>query len=210
MILIFFPDFSDRYLNLPSSPSALLESPHLTGLARKWANHPHVHIMLNSPSNSSSSSAEAVGGAAAAPVTSPPKLPPPPMAYPLKTNGLITLPEDYSDLINSVSSFTCTKSMTRVPTMCLVKRISILKQFSFKNRYSVRKCYANATKIFCILISLTLYLGLRHDPLLPKLLLSVRLGRPGGRCLHQARQHLRCQQRNLPPRQGMQAGPPVR
>ena len=84
------------YLGLPSSPSAILESPHLTGLARKWSNHPHVHIML---------------GAASCPS---------PVTYPLKPNALVTLPEDYSDLINSVSSFTCPKSMTRVPTMCMV------------------------------------------------------------------------------------------
>ena len=85
-----------KYLGLPSSPSKLLESPHLTDLARKWANHPHVHIMLSQASKST------------------------PISYPPRPNTLMKLPEDYSDLINTVSTFTCPKSMTRVPTMCLI------------------------------------------------------------------------------------------
>ena len=31
------------------------------------------------------------------------------ITYPLKLNSLITLPQDYSDLINSISGFTCPK-----------------------------------------------------------------------------------------------------
>ncbi|XP_060594831.1 E3 ubiquitin-protein ligase UBR2-like isoform X1 [Ruditapes philippinarum] len=43
--------------------------------------------------------------------------------YPLKINKLISLPDDYSELINKVSAFTCPKSVgddSRAPTMCLV------------------------------------------------------------------------------------------
>ncbi|XP_053394416.1 E3 ubiquitin-protein ligase UBR2-like isoform X2 [Mercenaria mercenaria] len=43
--------------------------------------------------------------------------------YPLRINKLISLPEDYSELINRVSAFTCPKSDgddSRAPTMCLV------------------------------------------------------------------------------------------
>ncbi|XP_052769327.1 E3 ubiquitin-protein ligase UBR2-like isoform X1 [Mya arenaria] len=43
--------------------------------------------------------------------------------YPLPINKLIQLPDDYSELINKVSTFTCPKSDgddSRAPTMCLV------------------------------------------------------------------------------------------
>ncbi|KAL3874810.1 hypothetical protein ACJMK2_037773 [Sinanodonta woodiana] len=45
------------------------------------------------------------------------------LRYPLSINRLIELPEDYSELINKVSTFTCPKSDgddSRAPTMCLV------------------------------------------------------------------------------------------
>ena len=83
-----------KYLSLPSTPAELLgSSPQLTALAKKWSNHPNVHIMLK---------------------TDPARV----TGYPLKLNGLVTLPYDYSELINSVSGFTCPKSQSddsRVP-----------------------------------------------------------------------------------------------
>ena len=83
-----------KYLSLPATPGELFESfPQLTSLARKWSNHPNVHITLK---------------------TDPSKV----ITYPLKLNGLVPLPQDYSELINSVSGFTCPKSQSddsRVP-----------------------------------------------------------------------------------------------
>ena len=90
-----------KYLSLPNTPAGILESPHLFALSRKWANHPNVHIML-----SSAASTYAL-----------------PVSYPIQINSLIDLPKDYSELINSVSLFTCPKSRqdeSRVPAMCLI------------------------------------------------------------------------------------------
>jgi len=88
------------FLGLPSTPSGLqLDSPHVASLARRWANHPNVHIMLSPASKVS------------------------PVTYPLKVETLVQLPEDYSELINSVSTFSCPKFInddSRVPAMCLI------------------------------------------------------------------------------------------
>ena len=43
--------------------------------------------------------------------------------HPVKVNSLVSLPYDYSELINSTSGFTCPRSLSddaRVPAMCLV------------------------------------------------------------------------------------------
>lgn len=88
-----------KYLALPSSPAELLRSSHMLDLAKRWSNHPNVHIMLSPTSNTT------------------------PVTYPMKVNTLVTLPHDYSELINSLSSFTCPKSISddsRVPAMCLI------------------------------------------------------------------------------------------
>ena len=76
-----------KYLSLPSTPSELLNSSslRLQSLVRKWVDHPRVHTMLKPSAKS-----EVV-------------------TYPLKLNSLIPLPQDYSDLINSISGFTCPK-----------------------------------------------------------------------------------------------------
>jgi len=95
-----------KYLSLPATPADLFESfPQLTSLARKWSNHPNVHIMLK---------------------TDPSKV----IAYPLKLNGLVPLPQDYSELINSVSGFTCPKSQSddsRVPVRAILYRLGRVK-----------------------------------------------------------------------------------
>ncbi len=88
------------YLGLPTTPRQLLNSPHLCSLARRWANHPNVRTAL-SPYGSMTS----------------------PVTYPMRLTPLVSLPQDYSELINSVSNFTCPKSVaedSRVPAMCLV------------------------------------------------------------------------------------------
>jgi len=86
-----------RYLALPNSPKQLLDSPFSLLLAKKWANHPNVHIDLSSEVPSLNF------------VTTVPKL--------------IDLPEDYSELINNISNFSCPRSVgeeSRIPSMCLV------------------------------------------------------------------------------------------
>jgi len=87
-----------RYLSLPSSPRLLLNSDYSLGLVRKWSNHPNIHIMLSEPES----------------VT-------PSFVY--KVPKLLDLNEEYSELINSVSSFTCPRAIgdeSRAPSMCLV------------------------------------------------------------------------------------------
>lgn len=89
----FFLSFLDEfdvltsYLSLPSTPSELLHtgSSILQSLVRKWLDHPRVHKMLKPSAKSEV------------------------ITYPLKLNSLIPLPQDYSDLINSISGFTCPK-----------------------------------------------------------------------------------------------------
>ena len=91
-------DILTSYLGLESKPSSIISS-HLP-LAQRWSNHPNVHIALS------------------------PTYKNPPVTYPMKLTPLVTLPHDYSELINSVSRFTCPKSTSsdesRVPAMCLV------------------------------------------------------------------------------------------
>ena len=76
-----------KYLSLPSTPADLLNTAGLLlpNLVRKWVDHPRVHTMLK------------------------PSAKPGVVAYPLKLNSLIALPNDYSELINSISGFTCPK-----------------------------------------------------------------------------------------------------
>ena len=86
-----------KYLAIPNSPKQLLDSPFSLLLAKKWANHPHVHIELSKASPSLKF------------VTTIPKL--------------IDLPDDYSELINNISNFSCPRSVgeeSRIPSMCLV------------------------------------------------------------------------------------------
>jgi len=86
-----------KYLAIPNSPKHLLDSPFSLLLAKKWANHPNVHIELSTDAPSLKF------------VTTIPKL--------------IDLPEDYSELINNISNFSCPRSVgeeSRIPSMCLV------------------------------------------------------------------------------------------
>ncbi len=98
------------YLNLPTSPDELLSSAQVFKLALGWANHPAVHISLSTAS------------------------PVPPVVHSASTAPLVSLPQDYSELINAVSGFVCPRSSSsgsgassalgveesRVPALCLV------------------------------------------------------------------------------------------
>ncbi|XP_038154289.1 E3 ubiquitin-protein ligase UBR2 [Cyprinodon tularosa] len=87
------------YLSLPSNLLLLYENHRalLEPLVSRWCRHPTVGQMLQ-------------GGGAL-------------VRYPRESNRLISLPEDYSILINQASSFTCPRSggdKSRAPTLCLV------------------------------------------------------------------------------------------
>ncbi|KAJ8313258.1 hypothetical protein KUTeg_009175 [Tegillarca granosa] len=89
-----------RYLALPLHLSELFENNGLQiqNLVEIWSSS-------NTVKDRFSASSEAV------------------VTYPLPVNQLIELPQDYSELINKVSTFTCPKSdgdESRAPTMCLV------------------------------------------------------------------------------------------
>ncbi|KAF5270880.1 hypothetical protein FQR65_LT05397 [Abscondita terminalis] len=88
-----------RYLGLPITPQEIFKSKTIPPLIYKWCNHIEVTSYLAGDSLFFSN------------------------IEPLKINQLIELPNDYSELINTVSSFTCPNSNhedSRNPTMCLV------------------------------------------------------------------------------------------
>ncbi|XP_054160724.1 E3 ubiquitin-protein ligase UBR2-like isoform X2 [Oppia nitens] len=100
-------DILCHYLGLSSKFSVLLESTSLRQLALIWARHPRVNVIINEKSDLDSL------------LEFKPKL----IVQPHSLNYLVRLPNDYSDLINSVSQFTCPNSDgndSRSPTMCLI------------------------------------------------------------------------------------------
>lgn len=103
-------DILCHYLGLSPKFSVLLESSSMRQLAQIWARHPRVNLIVSQSTDATETAIE-----------NPPKL----IAQPHAINRLIDLPNDYSDLINSVSQFTCPNSDgddSRSPTMCLVSR----------------------------------------------------------------------------------------
>ena len=101
-------DILCHYLGLSPKFSVLLESTSMRQLALIWARHPRVHLIVTQTTETQETAIE-----------NPPKL----IVQPHSINHLIDLPNDYSDLINSVSQFTCPNSDgddSRSPTMCLV------------------------------------------------------------------------------------------
>lgn len=87
------------YLGLPQTPRDLFKSPTLMPIIEKWCRHYEVTRYL----------------AGDMPVFA--------KIEPRTINQLVELPSDYSELINTVSSFTCPNSDhedSRNPTMCLV------------------------------------------------------------------------------------------
>jgi len=86
-----------KYLGLPSSPRQVLDSPFTLLLVKKWSNHPNVHIELSKEN--------------------------PELNFTTTIPRLINLPDDYSELINEISNFSCPRSVgeeSRIPSMCLV------------------------------------------------------------------------------------------
>ncbi|XP_074600637.1 ubr1 ubiquitin ligase isoform X2 [Brevipalpus obovatus] len=121
-----------EYLGLPSKLSLFFKYPKvLWNLVEMWCKHPAIKSRAAELSNLSSPSSSSPLDAS---FTSQPQqrqqsnvqqtvvsnlL----IAQPHTVNQLINLPKDYSELINSVSQFTCPKSDgddARTPTMCLV------------------------------------------------------------------------------------------
>jgi len=101
-------DSLTKYLGLSSSFDRLLESQLLRQLVLNWIRHPRVHLLTSNTVVQNKS-----------PTEIPLKL----ISQPHDVNQLISLPRDYSDLINSVGQFSCPNSDvddSRSPTMCLV------------------------------------------------------------------------------------------
>ena len=89
--------FLAKYLSLPFSPKHLLDSPFSLVLAKRWAAHPNVGELVKDFTQT----------------------------YVLTVPQLVQLPDDYSELINNISSFSCPRSVgeeSRIPTpsQCLV------------------------------------------------------------------------------------------
>merc|ERR1712098_295883 len=77
----------------------LAEVDNLDDLVQRWTSHPRVVKLLRPTAKVNL------------------------VTYPLKVNTLISLPHDYSEIINSTSGFMCPKLQTeeaRVPAICLV------------------------------------------------------------------------------------------
>jgi E3 ubiquitin-protein ligase UBR2 len=95
------------YLGLSHKMHDLLD-PSLRQLSLSWVKHPRVHLLASN---------------AVVQNKSPTEIPLKLISQPHDVNHLIVLPKDYSELINSVSNFTCPNSDledSRSPTMCLV------------------------------------------------------------------------------------------
>ena len=88
-----------KYLGLPLDPTELFTEIANRGLARLWAQHPSVQASVQASSMRT-------------------------LSFPLKLNSLVRLPEDYSELVNNVSTFSCpnvgVSDGCRVPAMCLI------------------------------------------------------------------------------------------
>ena len=97
-----------EYLGLSTKFYHLMDSQLLRQLALNWVRHPRVHLLASN---------------AVVQNRSPTEIPLKLISQPHEVNQLIHLPKDYSELINSVSQFTCPNSDledSRSPTMCLV------------------------------------------------------------------------------------------
>ena len=86
-----------KYLSLPFSPKHLLDSPFSLVVAKKWVAHPNVGELVKDFKQT----------------------------YVLTVPKLMDLPDDYSELINNISNFSCPRSVgeeSRIPTpsQCLV------------------------------------------------------------------------------------------
>ncbi|XP_017779265.1 PREDICTED: E3 ubiquitin-protein ligase UBR2 isoform X2 [Nicrophorus vespilloides] len=87
------------YLDLAREPNQLFGSARVLEMVERWIRHEDVQMYLLDKTSVFA------------------------VKEPLKLNHLVELPQDYSELINTVSSFTCPNSDhedSRNPTMCLV------------------------------------------------------------------------------------------
>ena len=88
-----------KYLGLPLDPIELFSEIANRDLARLWAQHPSVQASVQASQMRT-------------------------LSFPLKLNSLVRLPEDYSELVNNVSTFSCpnvgVSDGCRVPAMCLI------------------------------------------------------------------------------------------
>ena len=85
-----------KYLGLPLDPSDLFAEIASRDLARLWAKHPSVQASFQASQMRT-------------------------LSFPLKLNSLVRLPEDYSEFVNNVSTFTCPNAGDcRAPCMCLI------------------------------------------------------------------------------------------
>lgn len=104
------------YLGIPFNFGNILET-DMQHLALNWARHPRVQLIINTKTEHS--------------VQSPSEIPCKLVVQPHAVNQLMSLPVDYSELINSVSQFTCPNSEgddSRSPTMCLVCGVILCSQ----------------------------------------------------------------------------------
>ncbi|XP_070569503.1 E3 ubiquitin-protein ligase UBR2-like [Ptychodera flava] len=91
-----------QYLAMPTDLSQLFDNegaPQMQTIIERWCQHPAITTKM---------SVENQGNL---------------VRYPLEVNQLIELPQDYSQLINTISLFMCPKSSgsdSRAPTLCLV------------------------------------------------------------------------------------------
>ena len=124
-----------EYLALPKKLSELFSNVSLVSLAQMWARHPRISIIfeenekLNRKATPKPLSLLVAGHLATAgspeePHESTSYLPFKLIKQPHSTNQLIDLPEDYTELINSVALMPCASSDAyadaRNPTLCLV------------------------------------------------------------------------------------------
>ena len=84
-----------KYLSLPFSPKHLLDSPFTLSLVRKWAAHANVPDLLADSAN---------------------------LQFQTTVPRLVDLPTEYSELMNSITHFSCPRSVgeeTRMPSPCM-------------------------------------------------------------------------------------------
>lgn len=114
------------YLDLPTTPSELLDNEIIQELIQKWTSHPDVISYIEESKTN-------------------------PLKERQGTPRLIDLPDDYSELINSVSTFVCPNSEEecRNPTMCLVCGLVLCSQSyccqTEYNKIAVGACNSHAT-----------------------------------------------------------------
>lgn len=97
-----------QYLSLPPKLSLMVGCTQMRDLALSWTRHPRIQLLMATSEGK---------------VKSPSEMPLKLIVQPHEVNRLVSLPADYSELINGVSQFICPNSDSddsRQPTLCLV------------------------------------------------------------------------------------------